>query len=70
MKITALISLTLLILAKGCFFFNNDDYDFTYETIITEEPANLEKLNTKYDDYNSDLPFRAARQTICFSTNR
>ncbi|MCU0363017.1 MAG: hypothetical protein MUE32_06640 [Bacteroidales bacterium] len=70
MKIAALVSLTLLILAKGCFFFGNDDYDFTYETLITDIPANLEKLNTKYDDYNSDLPFRAMRQTICFSTNR
>lgn len=70
MKAVILTTFLILLPLKGCFFYNNDDYDFTYETLITDIPANLDKLNTKYDDYNSDLPWRGIRQTICFSTNR
>jgi hypothetical protein len=43
---------------------------FEYDIIITEIPVNLEDLNSKYDDYNSDLPFPGARQYIYFSSNR
>lgn len=50
--------------------FNRDDYDFTYETIVTEFPVNLEGINSSFDDYNSDLPYPALRHGIYFSTNR
>jgi len=46
------------------------DYNFEYETIITTTPANLEKLNTEFDDYNSTLPYPGARSEIYYSTNR
>jgi len=48
----------------------NQNYDFTYETIVTEDPINLEEINSAYDDYNSALPYPAARHGIYFSTNR
>jgi len=67
-KINTLLLITLSFLT-GC-FPDNRDYDFEYETIISETPANLEKLNTIYDDYNSDLPYPAARCDIYFSSNR
>jgi len=46
------------------------DYNFEYDTIITENPVNLLKLNTEYDDYNSNLPYPGARSEIYYSTNR
>jgi hypothetical protein len=48
----------------------DSDYNFEYETIITEYPANLQKLNSEYDDYNLNLPYPAARSEIYYSTNR
>lgn len=50
--------------------FNRDGYDFTYETVVTEWPVNLEHLNSAFDDYNSNLPYPAFRHGIYFSTNR
>lgn len=47
-----------------------DGYEFEYEVIITEAPVNLEGINSKYDDYNLDLPYPGARFSIYFSTNR
>lgn len=46
------------------------DYNFEYETIITNTPANLEKLNSEFDDYNSNLSYPGARSEIYYSTNR
>lgn len=48
----------------------SDDYEFEYETIVTESPVNLEGINSPYDDYNSALPYPAARFGIFFSSNR
>lgn len=65
-------AVTILIIALilfGCFPLD-PDYEFEYETIITDTPTNLEKLNTTNDDYNSDLPYPAARSEIYFSSNR
>jgi len=62
-KATAILIITLILF--GCFPID-PDYEFEYETIITDTPTNLEKLNTTNDDYNSDLPYPAARSEIIF----
>jgi hypothetical protein len=65
-----LIYLFLLFSAlAGCFPYD-PDYHFDYEIIVADTPVNLDKLNTPYDDYNSDLPYPAARSEIYFSSNR
>ena len=66
-KIASLLAIALLLF--GC-LPDDPDYKFEYEIIITDTPANLEKLNSGYDDYNSNLPFPAAGFGIYFSTNR
>ena len=43
---------------------------FPYEIIISDIPANLKNLNSKFDDYNSALPYPAKRMEIYFSSNR
>lgn len=58
----------LLITLSSC--WNDKDYEFEYDTIITDTPVNLEKINSNYDDYNSTLPYPGRRQGIYFSTNR
>jgi len=50
--------------------YGSGDYEFEYETIITESPVNLAGINSPYDDYNSALPYPAARFGIFFSSNR
>lgn len=47
-----------------------DGYEFDYETIVTEIPVNLKGINSENDDYNSALPYPAARYGIYFSSNR
>ena len=49
---------------------DRDDYEFDYETIVTETPVNLEGINSRQDDYNSALPYPAASFDIYFSSNR
>lgn len=44
--------------------------EFIYDVIVTETPANLNNLNSVYDDYNSDLPYIAGGEEIYFSSNR
>jgi hypothetical protein len=46
------------------------DYSFEYEIIITDSATNLGSLNSAFDDYNSNLPYPAARSEIYFSSNR
>ena len=46
------------------------DYHFEYEIIVTDRATNLLGLNSPDDDYNSNLPYPAARSEIYFSTNR
>lgn len=57
---------------QGCWwlFNHNNDYEFEFETIITDIPANLEGINSDRDDYNSDLPYRYQGATIFFSSNK
>jgi len=62
-KIVPILMITLILF--GC-----PDYEFEYETIIIDTPTNLEKLNTEYDDYNSDLPYFSGGHQIYFSSNR
>jgi len=50
--------------------YGTGDYEFEYQTIITESPVNLEGINSPHDDYNSALPYPAARFGIFFSSNR
>lgn len=66
--IRILVPLFTLVLT-GCPIWNND-YEFDYETIVTETPVNLEGINSRQDDYNSDLPYPAGRFDIYFSSNR
>ena len=51
-KLTILTILSLLL--TGCFW---DDNDFAIEKIVTvsQNPVYLSALNSKYDDYNSDI---------------
>ncbi len=63
-------NLLLFILVLLIFACENDNYEFNFETIVTEEPVNLEEINSSFDDYNSALPYEAFRQGIYFSTNR
>lgn len=71
MKTLKFLLIAFIITLTSCYkIFNKDDYDFTYETIVTELPVNLEKINSSFDDYNSNLPYPAFRHGIYFSTNR
>lgn len=63
----ALIFCWILFMNMDC---DPDNYKFEYDMKVGETPANLTKLNTAYDDYNSDLPYDARRVTLTFSTNR
>ncbi|MFA5289288.1 MAG: hypothetical protein WC361_08155 [Bacteroidales bacterium] len=71
LKKAALIAtaLVLIFTLQGCPYID-PDYEFDYEIIITDVPANLEGLNSQYNDYNSALPFEAGRVGIYFSTDR
>jgi hypothetical protein len=72
MKFLKVLLFLFIITLSSCIkiFNNDDDYEFTYETIVTELPVNLEQINSVYDDYNSNLPYSGARERIYFSTNR
>ena len=70
LKIKHPLFLILILFILFVYACDNDNYDFTYETIVTEEPVNLEEINSSFDDYNSALPYPAFRQGIYFSTNR
>ncbi len=68
--ITAIaLGMAAVLLVTGCPWYN-PDYKFDFETIITDVPVNLEKLNTEYDDYNSVAPYFLDRYDFYFSTNR
>jgi hypothetical protein len=64
--------LPILILCTSCpgGILSNDNYEFEYETIVTEEAVNLEGLNSPFDDYNSALPYVGFASDIYFSCNR
>lgn len=46
------------------------EYEFEYENIIPDTPVNLEGINSRQDDYNSDLPYPYDRSVVYFSSNR
>lgn len=60
----------LAIVLSACPFGPNDDYEFEYETIVTDIPVNLEGINSQHDDYNSDLPYPYGAYYLYFSSNR
>lgn len=71
MKTLKIWLFAFIITLTGCNkLINNNDYDFDYETIVTEFPVNLESINSSFDDYNSNLPYPAFNYGIYFSTNR
>src|SRR5687768_6202470 len=55
-----------ILLLIGC----DRDKNFDYEIIIRETPTNLGRINSIFDDYNSDLPYPAQGMDIYFSSNR
>ncbi len=66
-----LFLLALTVLLTGCPYVDPDkDYEFEYESIITDTPVNLQGINSRFDDYNSDLPYPYSGQGIFFSSNR
>jgi hypothetical protein len=58
------------LILTACPFGPDDDYEFEYETIVSDMPANLVGINSEYDDYNSDLPFPYTVFSLFFSSNR
>ena len=58
-----------LLFLPGCWLFDFDrDYDFEFETIITDYPENLDGINSSYDDFNSALPYEYSGGEIYFSS--
>ena len=52
-KVTVIASSLVLVFSlQGCPWVE-PHYHFDYEIIVTETPANLEGLNSVYNDYNS-----------------
>lgn len=62
-------TLIIGLILGGCAPFEPDP-NFEYEIIVTDTATNLQSLNSANDDYNSDLPYPAARSEIYFSSNR
>ena len=66
-KIISTIIIAYIIV--GCLPLDPDS-NFEYEIIVTDTATNLQSLNSPDDDYNSNLPYPAARSEIYFSTSR
>lgn len=64
-----LLILALTVLLTGCPYIDKD-YEFEYDTIVTDTPVNLHGINSRFDDYNSDLPYPYSSAGIYFSSNR
>lgn len=69
MKTKLIVAAFFMVLLTGC-WPDEPGYEFEYDTIVTEAPVNLEKINSEYDDYNSDLPYVYGSLPIIFSSNR
>ena len=69
MRLYKILLIVSILFFAGC-LPSDPDYNFEYESIISEFPVNLVKLNSEYDDYNLNLPYPAARSEIYYSTNR
>ncbi len=59
--------LTMAFLFAGCCLIDDDIPENTF--LISQTPVNIRTLNSKYDDYNSDLDYLKDRRII-FSSNR
>ncbi len=71
MKALRFLIPTTLLLLPGCWLFDIDDnYEFEFDTLITDSPVNLYGLNTDCDDYNSALPYYYQGNVIYFSSNK
>jgi hypothetical protein len=64
-----ILVLALTVLLTGCPYIDKD-YEFEYDTIVSDIPVNLHGINSRFDDYNSDLPYPYAGRGIYFSSNR
>lgn len=62
-------TLIITLILVSCSPLEPDD-NFEYEIIVTNSATNLQRLNSEDDDFNSALPYPAARSEIYFSTNR
>lgn len=62
-------TLIITFILAGCIPLD-PGYKFEYEIIIADTATNLQSLNSANDDFNSDLPYPAARSEIYFSSNR
>jgi hypothetical protein len=68
MKKLKILILACLLLLPGCWWFYDDDYEFEFDTIITDYPVNLDGINSSYDDFNSALPYDYQGEVIYFSS--
>jgi len=69
MKRLIWLAVILFLFLPGCWLFDIDrDYDFEFDTIITDYPENLEGINSSYDDFNSALPYEYLGEAIYFSS--
>ncbi len=59
----------LAILLSAC-PYDPDDYEFEYDTIVTDSPVNLKGINSQHDDYNAAMPYPAGSYGLYFSSNR
>jgi len=65
-----IVILLMAVILTACpIIWPDRDYEFEYETIVTESPVNLEGINSRSDDYNSALPYPAGSYGIYFSCN-
>ncbi len=63
--------MTALLFLPGCWLFDiDDDYEFEFETIITDIPANLDGINSDRNDFNSALPFHYWGNMLYFSSDK
>jgi len=71
MKSRVILLLAVLLILPGCWliFRWDEEYEFEFDTIITEYPANLAGINSDLDDYNSTLPYDYFGPRIYFSSN-
>ena len=60
----------IALILTACPSGTDDDYEFEYQTIVTDIPVNLAGINSEHDDYNSDLPYPYVGYNIFFSSSR
>ena len=70
MKIEFFALGVFLLSLVSCLPDDPPSYEFEYDTIITDTPVNLEKINSEFDDYNSDLPYSYGSLPLIFSSSR